>query len=202
LPQAQILNWRPLTDLGEITRNILLHFIDLGALFGGWSTKQLNSHYGLDTAVMSAIEAAADLPAQSSSSSSSEKTSGAALKKIIHKDLGVQLDRISDDDIAIVTWAVRAVGTRAAAMSATVIAAIVKQTEGNKKTSTSEDIIDIGIDGSVAELYPHFQERVREVLVTLLGEKTAKRIRIGLAKDGSGVGGRSRTSVAVKLDER
>lgn len=151
---------------------------------------------------MSAIEAAADLPAQSSSSSSSEKTSGAALKKIIHKDLGVQLDRISDDDIAIVTWAVRAVGTRAAAMSATVIAAIVKQTEGNKKTSTSEDIIDIGIDGSVAELYPHFQERVREVLVTLLGEKTAKRIRIGLAKDGSGVGGRSRTSVAVKLDER
>jgi hexokinase len=41
----------------------------------------------------------------------------------------------------------------------------------------------------VAELYPHFRERVNATLLTLLGEKTAKRVRIGLAKDGSGVGG-------------
>lgn len=47
--------------LGEITRNILLALIDASPtplLFGGKSTKQLNAHYGLDTAVMSAVEEA------------------------------------------------------------------------------------------------------------------------------------------------
>lgn len=43
----------------------------------------------------------------------------------------------------------------------------------------------------MAELYPHFNERLRDSLVILLGEKLAKRVRISLAKDGSGVGGES-----------
>ena len=43
----------------------------------------------------------------------------------------------------------------------------------------------------MAELYPHFNERLRETLVILLGEKLTKRVRISLAKDGSGVGGQS-----------
>ena len=42
---------------------------------------------------------------------------------------------------------------------------------------------------SVAEFLPHFSERVREALGHILGEESEKRIRIGLAKDGSGVGG-------------
>ena len=45
--------------LGEITRNLLLSLID-GApkplLFNGRSSKLLNSHYGLDTAVLSEVE--------------------------------------------------------------------------------------------------------------------------------------------------
>lgn len=47
------------------------------------------------------------------------------------------------------------------------------------------------IDDSVAEFLPNFESRVREALVTLLGEDTAGRIKLGLAKDGSGVGGGS-----------
>jgi hexokinase len=53
----------------------------------------------------------------------------------------------------------------------------------------------------VAELYPHFRERVNATLLTLLGEKTAKRVRIGLAKDGSGVGGAFLCVVWVALLE-
>jgi hexokinase len=41
----------------------------------------------------------------------------------------------------------------------------------------------------VAEFLPGFQDRVREALTVLLGEKGEKRVRMGLAKDGSGVGG-------------
>lgn len=48
----------------------------------------------------------------------------------------------------------------------------------------------------VAEFLPGFQDRVREALKVLLGEEGEKRVRMGLAKDGSGVGGQSMTSVA------
>lgn len=52
---------------------------------------------------------------------------------------------------------------------------------------------------SMAELYPHFNERLRDSLVILLGEKLAKRVRISLAKDGSGVGGESSRSSSSLL---
>ena len=40
--------------------------------------------------------------------------------------------------------------------------------------------------------YPGFEERMREALRMLLGEEVEKRVEMGLAKDGSGVGGVSR----------
>jgi hexokinase len=43
----------------------------------------------------------------------------------------------------------------------------------------------------VAEFLPGFQDRVREALKILLGEEGTARVRMGLAKDGSGVGGMS-----------
>ena len=70
-----------------------------------------------------------------------------------------------------------------------------------------EDIIDVGVDGSLVEFYPGFEELVREALreVPEIGELGEKRVRIGIAKDGSGVGaalialvaGRVRRSSAV-----
>ena len=47
--------------LGEITRNILISLVDAAPrplLFNGRVSKQLNTHYGLDTAVMSEVEEA------------------------------------------------------------------------------------------------------------------------------------------------
>jgi hypothetical protein len=43
---------------------------------------------------------------------------------------------------------------------------------------------------SVAEFLPGFQDRVRDSLKVLLGEEGTARVRMGLAKDGSGVGGK------------
>ena len=42
----------------------------------------------------------------------------------------------------------------------------------------------------MAEHYPHFQERVRVALKVVLGDEVEGRIKIGLAQDGSGVGGK------------
>lgn len=61
----------------------------------------------------------------------------------------------------------------------------------NESNVTRADL-SLFVSHSMAELYPHFNERLRDSLVILLGEKLAKRVRISLAKDGSGVGGESR----------
>ena len=39
--------------------------------------------------------------------------------------------------------------------------------------------------------YPGFEELMREALRILLGEEVEKQVEMGLAKDGSGVGGKS-----------
>lgn len=51
-------------------------------------------------------------------------------------------------------------------------------------------IIDIGVDGSLIEFYPGFETYMREALraVEGIGPVGEKRIRIGIAKDGSSVG--------------
>jgi hexokinase len=137
--------------LGEIVRNILLYFIDLSLLFSGYSSSVLNTHYGLDTAVMSAIEAAADIT--TSSSKVSESGSTEAIRKIIVKEMGVEEKLVEERDVEIVKWAVQAVGTRAAAMSACAIATVVSHTQG-ETNKESTDVIDVGIDGSYVSTSP------------------------------------------------
>jgi len=55
---------------------------------------------------------------------------------------------------------------------------------------TADGPVDIGVDGSLVEFYPNFEEYIREALreVPQIGPQGEKRIRIGIAKDGSGVG--------------
>lgn len=64
-----------------------------------------------------------------------------------------------------------------------------------------EDIIDIGVDGSVVEFYPGFDEHVRSALrdVPEFGAAGEKRVRMGIAKDGSGVGAALIALVAYKM---
>ena len=46
--------------------------------------------------------------------------------------------------------------------------------------------------GSLIQFYPNFEARLRESLRGIVGEEVEKKVEIGLAKDGSGVGGESR----------
>lgn len=59
-----------------------------------------------------------------------------------------------------------------------------------KGEMSEDDIIDIGVDGSLVEFYPGFEDYIRGALRAAhgVGEEGEKRIRIGIAKDGSGVG--------------
>ena len=95
-----------------------------------------------------------------------------------------------------------AIGKRAARLSAVAIGAIVIATDKLKNRTdiattnnasldvNEDDIVDIGVDGSLVEFYPRFEEYIREALreIPEIGPEGEKRIRIGIAKDGSGVG--------------
>ncbi|KXH68866.1 hexokinase [Colletotrichum salicis] len=62
------------------------------------------------------------------------------------------------------------------------------QAEADDKDSN--EIIDVGVDGSLIEHFPNFEENLREALreIPEIGVVGDKRIRIGMARDGSGIG--------------
>ncbi|KAI5851286.1 hypothetical protein DFP73DRAFT_523496 [Morchella snyderi] len=69
------------------------------------------------------------------------------------------------------------------------------------KAVSEDDIIDIGVDGSVVEFYPNFEAHFRQALrdIPEVGEEGERKIRIGVAKDGSGVGAALIALVAYKM---
>ncbi|KAI5481801.1 hexokinase [Pseudohyphozyma bogoriensis] len=164
--------------LGEVTRNVVLHLVDKQVLFKGFSSKSLNAHYGLDTAIMSALEA----PSIPNSETSSDPLR--ALRKVVIDSLNINPDYVTDADCLAVARVSEIVGTRGARLSAVAIAATVIQTGHDKSGET----VKFGLDGSLVEFYPRFEERVRVALRELIGEEAEKRVQIGLAKDGSGIG--------------
>lgn len=105
-------------------------------------------------------------------------------KQTLERDLGVSAP--STEDCEAVKTLVHAIGKRAARLSAVAIAAVVISTNKIKE----DDLVDIGVDGSLVEYYPNFEGHIRDALRTIegVGPQGEKKIRIGLAKDGSGLG--------------
>ena len=128
------------------------------------------------------------------------------IRQSLSKDLSV--DAASAEDAEAVKLLVDAIGKRSARLSAVAIAAIVISTGNHipKLVEVGEeggDVVDIGVDGSLVEYYPGFEDYIREALrqIPEIGEKGEKRIRIGIAKDGSGVGAALIALMAAKAEE-
>ena len=120
------------SDLGEIVRNMLLYLIDFNVLFEGHSSIAMNSHYGFDTALVSAVESA--------------KADDEVLA-VLTKSMGINEEYIKSSDIEIVKWACRIVSSRAASLSACALAAVILHT-GQAQSKGGNDTVDIGIDGT------------------------------------------------------
>ncbi|KAJ3527276.1 hypothetical protein NMY22_g9850 [Coprinellus aureogranulatus] len=199
--------------LGEILRLIILSLVDAvpePLLFKGKSTSSLNEHYGIDTAFMSHVEEAwigkgnspedHQLPPlhdfDESKLNDKVKPKLKVIKDAIVENLKLKPDDVSYRDAAIVRWLCALVANRAATLSSTAVAAILIQTgRARLRGDTSsplkfpnEPTIGVGVDGSLVEHYPNFQDKIRTSLRFLVGEDVEKRVDIGLAKDGSGVG--------------
>jgi hexokinase len=105
-------------------------------------------------------------------------------KHVLERDLGVYA--ASTDDCVAVKSLVHAIGKRAARLSAMALGSVIIST--NKLNE--DEIVDIGVDGSLVEYYPGFEDYMRETFreIPEIGLEGEKKIRIGLAKDGSGLG--------------
>jgi len=143
----------------------------------------LNTQWGLDSALMSV--AAED-----------ETDELSKLRSTLEKEL--QIFSPSLEDLKAFRDVAMAVARRAARLSAVAIGAIVLQ---SGKLAT-DDVVDIGVDGSLVEYYPHFRDMIYETLAAVdgIGEAGAKKIQIGIAKDGSGVGAALIALVASKME--
>ncbi|KAJ1335938.1 hexokinase [Microdochium nivale] len=189
--------------LGEIVRLVIVELINNPnvAFFkdDNSSTNDLKStttiapsssifqQWGLDSAIMSV--AAAD--------STSEFFS---LRQELEKQL--QIYSASLEDAKAFKEIAYAVGRRAARLAAVALGAVVLQS--GKLTETTDEVIDIGVDGSLVEHYPYFRDMIYEGLSAIegIGAEGAKRVRIGIAKDGSGVGAALIALVAAEMEKK
>lgn len=187
--------------LGEIVRLATLDmlkneqtslFRDTNSSFNDWKSTTnvspqsgLLKQWGLDSAIMS-VAAADNTPELST------------LRQALETTLEIFAPAL--EDAQAFKAIANAVGRRAARLSAVAIAAIVLQS--GKLDDPNEDVIDIGVDGSLVEHYPFFRDMIYEALKAIdgIGTKGAERIRIGVAKDGSGVGAALIALVAANME--
>ncbi|KAF9332362.1 glucokinase [Linnemannia elongata] len=212
--------------LGEITRNILLHLIDHRLLFDGTSSQKLNTHWAFETKFMSQIESdtsATLIPI----AQILEQELGIYLNTQVDREIvkavcqmvGKRAARLS----AMATAAVVRRGLSVEGHFAghgyplklsegdhvfgarTGVHKNETATEGvHERTDSAVDHggnlqqINVGIDGSVFEHYPHFKERMSEGLTELLGSRAKELVALGIATDGSGVGAALAALIATK----
>jgi len=103
---------------------------------------------------------------------------------------------VSLRDAAVVRRVVGMVAGRAAMLSGCAVAVTLVQTgravlgggQAPPPRKGEEKRIGVGVDGSLIQYYPNYGASMRESLRLLVGEEVERRVDIGMAKDGSGVG--------------
>ncbi|KAG0263481.1 glucokinase, partial [Linnemannia exigua] len=204
--------------LGEITRNILLHLIDQRLLFDGTSSAKLNSHWSFETKFMSQIEndtSATLIPI----AQILEQELGIYLNTQVDREIvkfvcqlvGKRAARLSAmATAAVIRQGLQEKSGRLAGLGYPLRlsahdhsdAYTVNQngTQVHERTDSvvAPGVIHVGIDGSVFEHYPHFEEHMVEGLTELLGSRAKDVIALGIARDGSGVGAALAALIATK----
>ncbi|KAK3363282.1 putative glucokinase [Lasiosphaeria hispida] len=190
--------------LGEILRLVLLDLVknpnvsflrDDNSNSNDWKSTTtiaqnsgIYTPWGLDTAIMS-VAAADNTPELST------------LRQELESTLNIYSPAY--DDAQAFKAIAGAVARRAARLAAVAIAAIVLQTGKLTDPASADEPIDVGVDGSLVEHYPYFRDMIYETLRIIkgVGGEGAKRIRIGIAKDGSGVGAALIALVAANMEK-
>jgi hexokinase len=144
--------------LGEIARRVIVEMTARGLLFRGASPSAFAEEYGLHAEHLSAAARGADFFA----------------------DFGLR--DVSEPDRRAVGEVGRIVAARSARIAGAAIAAVVTWMDHDIESRHT-----VAIDGTLYEKYPGYEDHMAGILAELFGGK-AKRIKLGLVRDGSGIG--------------
>jgi len=161
--------------LGELARLIIMDLIQNKAIFTQSSVRFAPG--GMTTQDISAIE--------------NDRTSELIQVDACLKKVGIA--EASMGERRFVQQICRHVSRRAARISAAAISAVVTWIDSGLNQHHT-----IAIDGTLYTKYPKFKQTILKTLNTLHGDKS-KRIKLAIAKDGSGMGVAIASAVAVKL---
>lgn len=144
--------------LGEIARRVIVDMITRGLLFGGSNLSAFSDEYTLRTEHLSLVAQGSDF----------------------FTEFGIK--DASETDRSVIGKVCRIVSTRSARIAGAAIAAVVTWID-----ACLEQNHTIAIDGALFEKYPGYRDYMADILLELFGER-AKRIKLELVKDGSGIG--------------
>jgi len=153
--------------LGEIVRRVIIDMMTEGLLFRGTGLSAFSTEYKLHTEHLSLVAQGAD----------------------ILEDFGLR--NVSEDDKRTIGELCHIVSTRSARIAGTAIAAVVTWMDENIASNHT-----IAIDGTLFEKYPGYSEQVTRTLYELFGA-CARRIKLTLVRDGSGIGAAISAAVAA-----
>ncbi|KAI5284425.1 glucokinase, partial [Ascosphaera acerosa] len=93
----------------------------------------------------------------------------------------------------------QAIGLRSARLAAAAISSVIIWS-GRLAATDDAKTIDIGVDGSLVEHYPNYEAMIRTAMreVPEIGADGERRVTVGVAKDGSGVGAALGAVVATR----
>ncbi|KAJ2691374.1 hypothetical protein IWW39_000059 [Coemansia spiralis] len=155
--------------LGEVARNAILSLVDQRLIFGGRSSEILNKSYTFDTAYMSEIVADASPDLE-------------GVRVVLEGTLDIPPTSLVDRKV--VQHVCNMIGTRGVRLSAAAMSAVLL---ARPELLTSS--VSVGIDGSMYQFYPGFEANLYAVSRVFLGaDFVDNRLKLHLAKDGSGVG--------------
>ena len=166
--------------LGELTRRVVDDLVKRDLIFAGENAETIFSKYGaIETKDMSLIEA----------------DTSTNLGEIEEFLTGLGISKITLHDKMLLKRICRLVSTRAARSAAASIAAVVIWMDPELKCNHT-----VGIDGSLFEKYPGFKMLMHNVFIDLFKGK-ASRIKMEMAKDGSGKGAAIIAAVAASSEK-
>ncbi|KAJ2890591.1 hypothetical protein IWW38_004049 [Coemansia aciculifera] len=155
--------------LGEVARNAILSLVDQRLIFAGRSSEILNKSYTFDTAYMSEIVA-------------DNSDDLANVKVVLEGTLDIPPTTLLDRKV--IQHVCNMIGNRGVRLSAAAMSAVLL---ARPELLTSS--VSVGIDGSMYQFYPNFERDLYSVSRVFLGDDFVdNRLKLHLAKDGSGVG--------------
>ncbi|KAJ1680432.1 hypothetical protein EV182_000013 [Spiromyces aspiralis] len=165
--------------LGEVARNALLYLVDQRLLFDGRSSPIFNKSYAFDTAYMSEIV-------------SDDSPDLTEVRKVFEQTLEIPSPTLLDCKVAKAVCDM--IGTRAMRLSAASMAAVLLW-----RPEMLKGTVTVGIDGSMYQFYPSFDKALYDNCRPFLGDDFVdNKLKLRLAKDGSGVGAAIIAAVASK----